>query len=134
MCGRRFCRRCGRWRHLCDFGYTNRGTQLKSSCASCERIRKRKEKRRYQDNLELPIEPFAQWLERAVRRHGGVERLGEEIGADPAPLRRYIARCEANGEPKRGVRMTTVDRVLTHEGSTHLRELYPSVYEFEEAA
>lgn len=44
--GRKFCTRCGRWRHLVDFGVASRSTRgaclrLQAHCLTCQRVRNR---------------------------------------------------------------------------------------------
>ena len=46
VCGRKFCKACGRWRHVCDFYAEKRSisggvVQLSSECKTCLRIRQR---------------------------------------------------------------------------------------------
>lgn len=86
------------------------------------------------DNPDLPIEPFAQWLEGKVEQYGSMERLTAAVGMlDSAPLRRAIRRRDG-GRRKDYVKLDTVDFALTHEGSTLLQDLYPELYEFGEKA
>jgi hypothetical protein len=81
-----------------------------------------------EDDAELPIEPFAKWLEGRLLAYGGVERLASVVGInDSTPLRRIIDRSD-RGRPKKFVRLSFVDRCLTREGSRLLFDLYPELY------
>lgn len=76
--GRKFCARCGHWRHLCDFrpDTGNPGSGLRSYCQACERIRRREAYR------QLMLDPVRATLRREYYRIRG-EALRREAGIPP---------------------------------------------------
>lgn len=119
------------------------GTLRRGRCYACERQRHRAS---YEQSVNAPIhddwgpplakapaalpaEPFAQWLERKrkvfrIEHEGGDDEFGRVLGIAPRRVRGFIQR-EADFQM---VRFSTVDRVLTREGSTALWELYGDLY------
>jgi hypothetical protein len=194
VCGRRFCKACGRWRLIVDFGVNKRWPDgsvryLFASCKRCELARKRNwrppkrylsdserrqrvrdywRERRRNDSVfrtrrreyeriykegrrraagvperryvnatrapdlerdqDLPVEPFARWLEGRVLAYGGVETFARSVGLnDTAPLRRVLRRGD-HGRPKKSVRLSFADKIVTLDGSTFLWEIWPELY------
>lgn len=74
------------------------------------------------ETIWLPVEPFAEWLRERVPERGlhqwaqGVNLNGDHVGK--------ILRGT-----NQSVHIDVVDRALTADGGTHLRELYPELYE-----
>lgn len=74
----------------------------------------------------LDIRPFRAWLRRQAMLVGGTGLLAERIGVKERTLHRWLHEAAT-------VHMDNVDRVLIHEGSTDLRDLYPELYRDEAA-
>jgi hypothetical protein len=109
VCGRKFCARCGRWRHVCDFERDprNRTSGLYSWCRACHRIWKRERyARRTPAERELINEYRRIWNEVQRRRAGIPPRnwrtlrplpprdQGELL--DPAPLLTAMKRWDGS--------------------------------------
>lgn len=150
MCGYRNCSRCTAWRPVSFFppGRTRRldGTvldppQASAWCESCRRAaaRARARRRYYAKKAEAEqirranlmrartrVEqgdafwagPFRDWVLARVCRYGWVT-LADWAGVDASNLRRAVH------EDALTVSVDIVDRLLLHEGSTHLDDLYP---------
>jgi hypothetical protein len=71
----------------------------------------------------LDARPFIRWLQGKRDRHETIVDMAIVLGIDDSLLGKLLA------EQKASVLLTTVDRVLTREGSTFLWELYPSTDE-----
>jgi hypothetical protein len=71
----------------------------------------------------LPSEPFGEWLKRRTSEYESIEAFANEIGSDFYWMRKVI-----NGKVK-VVNIDKVDQVLCSDGTTHLREIYPELYE-----
>jgi hypothetical protein len=138
--GRRFCSGCGRWRHVCDFGW--QGNRYRSRCAGCHRRTAReagrnrtpeqRERRREYDRFYTdakrrrsakPVRNFHNRQPRAVDR---ADRVFLELAPLVALLREYEAvhlrdnPFGANGSfkqlaAKSGVSERTINRYLTGE-------------------
>lgn len=96
VCGRKFCSKCGRWRHIVDFDVQRargREPRLRSWCRTCQRVYNRgSNARRSEQQRELAREYQRIWHE-VQRRRAGIpprnwrRRLPvERIFLDPAPL------------------------------------------------
>jgi transcriptional regulator with XRE-family HTH domain len=85
----------------------------------------------YVKDIRLPRGPFAEWAERRVPGHGTEAKLAKVLGMDPSYLSR-ILRGEYAGKLVETVPLRIVDKALCREGSTHLRELYPALYQFDD--
>lgn len=97
--GRKFCARCGHWRHVCDFSRSPRNTRsgLYTYCQTCVRIMHRERRvKRTEAQLLLDREYQRFWYE-ARRRAAGVAPRAfqnrksvidhpERVFLDPAPL------------------------------------------------
>lgn len=73
--GRKFCARCGRWRHACDFSpdAKNARSGLSSYCQACVRMQHRERRaRRTHEQIERDREYQRFWHE-VKRRRAGVE-------------------------------------------------------------
>lgn len=73
--------------------------------------------------VRLPAAPFVAWLERKLSSYESIEALARECGVNSRVFRRYTT-----GEQQR-ITLDVADRILTNEGSTHLWELWPELYE-----
>jgi hypothetical protein len=86
VCGRKFCRRCGRWRHIVDFSPHSRGPKLHLSarCQTCVRIGMRE---RTPEQVEKRREYERIYLERRRREAGVPERVWgpKATRGDPRP-------------------------------------------------
>lgn len=71
----------------------------------------------------LPVEPFAEWLENKISRNMTIDELERMTGMDSTHIGKFLHRRYKT------VTLDQVDKVLCAEGSTHLRELYPEIYE-----
>lgn len=67
--------------------------------------------------------PFAAWLKGRVAKHGGIKAYAEKIDEDEMWLGRLIA-LEFHT-----VAVSKVDSILCKDDTTHIRELYPELYE-----
>ena len=72
---------------------------------------------------KLSAEPFILWLEKRVEDYGGVKAFADDIGADYVWLARLLNRRFQT------VSLDKADRVLCSDGTCHIRELYPELYE-----
>lgn len=147
------CASCGMEKHYTEFARhgnagggwrDHRGKRRRSWCRSCQRLRDQeryagrtpkapKGKCRLGPDRMLSSEPFAQWLERKCARyrleHGeGKDAFANTLTISSRRLETYLRREQET------VGLRVVDRVLTHEGSTCLFELYPELYPDEEVA
>jgi transcriptional regulator with XRE-family HTH domain len=83
----------------------------------------------YVKDIQLPIGPFAEWARPRALACGSEKRLAQALGMDGSYLSR-ILRGEYAGKPVDTVPLRIVDKALCREGSTHLAELYPALYDF----
>jgi hypothetical protein len=137
-CGRKHCSRCGRWRHGQDFrvhtwGDNGQPKRLHAECYRCTRQRKRESYHAQREpDMYLPAAPFARWLKRRVPLYGSESQMARALGMDPTGTQRILRAKVHEGKPKESVTLSLVDRVLCREGSTHLAELYPALYQFDD--
>ena len=71
----------------------------------------------------LPSGPFAEWLKKRTVAYGSVEAFAQEIGGDFYWMRKVI------NQKVKTVSLDKVDNILCSDGTTHLREVYPELYE-----
>lgn len=71
----------------------------------------------------LPIEPFANWLGEQTEVFGNIDAMAFAMGEDSIWLGKIKNRKYDT------VDIDRVDSILCKEGGTHLRELYPEIYE-----
>lgn len=103
VCGRKFCSRCGRWRHGCDFSWItpkDRTPRLRAWCDTCQRISNRESQaRRTEEQRELVREYQRIWHD-AKRREAGVPKRNFNYSS---------TRKNRDGTPRR--RRTKVDKL-----------------------
>ena len=122
------CAWCKRRKPFAEFYKRTDRPGYRSRCRSCDAaIAKGRSKAFDPDNPRLPLEPFAAWLEELVGE------VGTAVAEDVTGLSQRRIYCFIQREQD-GVTLDAVDRVLVREGSIHLSELYPELYELEEAA
>jgi hypothetical protein len=71
----------------------------------------------------LPIEPLSEWAIKRAKAYGGNKGLAEYCGVDE----RTITRIVHKEYPE--INFSTVDEILTNEGSTFIWDIYPNEYE-----
>jgi ribosome-binding protein aMBF1 (putative translation factor) len=133
--GRKFCSRCGHWRHACDFAprWRNTGSGLSSQCRACTRIMNRESyARRTPEQRDRANEYHRIWSEVQRRRAGKPARTAnrpsvvdrpERILLDPAPLIAALRRYEYSQvelAARAGIRPRAIYRI-THGESKHVR-------------
>jgi hypothetical protein len=72
---------------------------------------------------QLPAQPFAQWLSERSKYYGGIKPLADEVGEDYTWIGKLI-----NGKFKT-VDLDRADSILCKDGTSHLREIWPELYE-----
>lgn len=73
---------------------------------------------------KLEIRPFAEWARGRVEKHyRTVQAFASETGQD------YVWFRAALKEEFKSVPLDTVDTILCKDGTAHIRELYPNIYE-----
>lgn len=128
QCGRKFCAKCGRWRHVCDFQCRERlgdgSARLTTRCTTCLRIDQRqivsrraiRERRREYQRI---------WCE-AQRRQAGIppRNWGERSNrATESPLKQIDVTPFREAFERSGVSLSEVARRLGVDGRTVARSL-----------
>lgn len=72
---------------------------------------------------KLEAEPFAIWLSERAESYGGVKALAEKVGEDHTWIGKLINR------KFKTVDLDKADMILCRDGTTHLREIWPELYE-----
>lgn len=67
--------------------------------------------------------PLAAWLAKQAKKAGGIKPYAEKIDEDHIWLGRFIAM------EFKTVAVTKVDSIICKDDTTHIRELYPELYE-----
>ena len=136
VCGRKFCSRCGHWRHACDFRPDPRNTRtgLRSRCTTCERVKSRERHAQLTEEQRQLIREYQRiWTEVQRRRanipprdwpnrRSVIDRV-ERVLLDREPIVRELrmrngelsSLARASGVPER-----TIGRILSGE-SRHVR-------------
>ena len=109
--GRKFCSKCGCWRHACNFG--RQGDGLRGVCRKCLARRERNRRHNGGSDPLLPREPLLRELE----RRAGLYALARNAGVSDRTIRRIRV------ENKR-VRLDTADRLAVAMGIP-LSTIYP---------
>ena len=68
--------------------------------------------------LSLPVAPFVAWIQERLPFYEGLGDFARACGVDERQLRGYL-----RGERRR-IHVRTADRMLMHEGSTSLDEVF----------
>ena len=71
----------------------------------------------------LEVDPFAEWLIKRVERFESQKAFASTVQEDFTWIGKVIDR------KYKTVNIDKVDRILCRDGTTHLRELYPNIYE-----
>ena len=73
VCGRHYCAKCGRWRHICDFGCDTRNQSgLRSYCRPCDRTRKRLDAATLTPERRILRREYQRFWKEGYRRTNGI--------------------------------------------------------------
>lgn len=122
------CTWCRQTKPLSDYYQRKDRPGARSRCRACDaKIAKGRAEHFDPDNPPLPCGPFVRWLQELIEEQEGVKEVAMWTGLSQRRIYTLIQGQQKN------VTMDLVDRALVAEGSTHLSELYPELYEMEEA-
>ena len=103
----------------CEKGHA---TAADGSCTTCMRQREGRAHSLRGEVLHLDPKPFALWLRKLAQKEG-IDPVARRLGIPVERARRLV-----NGRQKM-VHIDTVDQALCREGNTHLRQVYPQLYD-----
>jgi hypothetical protein len=95
VCGRKFCARCGRWRHVADFR-PRRGTKtgLASWCETCTRIVGRERRAKWTPEEHALIKEYQRIWSESRRREAGSRRREEMLSKRRMKVERVLLPVE----------------------------------------